>query len=59
MEHGSKGHTREGGVGSVIVAWWRILILEVTSVMGVRSKCRPRVRLDGIVFINAKGHKRE
>jgi len=55
VEDSGKGHTREGGVGSVNVASLRIPILEVASGF---SGCEKQMdtkgkRLDGMVFNNA------
>jgi len=42
VKGGGKGHKHEQNVGIVAVAWWRILVLEVKSVMGVKGECRPK-----------------
>jgi len=44
VKGGGKGHKREQSVGIVAVASQRILVLKVTSVMGVRGECRPKVK---------------
>ena len=58
MEDGGKGHTREGDVGSVNVAYLRTLNLGVASVMHRNNGCEKQMktkckRLDLIVFTNA------